>query len=105
MLIDKKELDRLMDRRGFYYEKTLKSEIPENVSYIYLKENDIRRYDEYVILVEVFVSGIWHLYYKQPKMVGFMDSGEHGKIEDEFNFKRVYNMFNKQVELLRNGIR
>lgn len=104
-MLSKNEIDKIMKHRGFYYDKTIKAENPQNTSYVYIKENDVTRYDEYVILVEVFVGGTWHLFYHQPKMVGFMDSGEHGKLEDEFNFKRVYNAFNKQVELLRNGIR
>ena len=104
-MMDKKQIDKLMEHRGFYFDKEIKSDNPQYTSYVYIKENDVRKYDEYVTLVEVYVSGTWHLFYTQPKMVGFLDSGEHGKLEDEFNFKRVYNKFNKQVELLRNGIK
>lgn len=104
-MMNKQELDKLMSKRGFYYDKEIKSDNPQYTSYIYIKKNDVEMYNEYVTLVEVFISGTWHLFYHQPKMIGFMDSGEHGKIEDDFNFKRVYETFNKQVRVLRNGIR
>lgn len=93
-----------MFKRGFHLEREIKSEIPPNTSYVYVKENDVDRYNEYVILVEVYEDGMWHMFYKQPKMVGFMDSGGLGKIDDDVNFKKLYDLFNKQVSLLRDGL-
>lgn len=103
--LEKEKIDKLMRKRGFYFDKEIKNEDPQVKSYVYIKENDVDMYNEYVILVEIYDNCMWHLFYHQPKMVGFMDSGLHGKIEDEFGFRRVYEAFNKQVRVLRNGLK
>lgn len=100
----KNKINEIMFKRGFHLEKELKSEIPHNTMCIYIKENDVDRYNEYVILTEVCLDGTWHMFYQQPKMVGFMDSGNLENIENDIVFKKLYDMFNKQVELLRDGL-
>lgn len=100
------EIRNLMKKRGFNFEKKVVGEgynLPD--SYLFVNESEVNRYAEQVPLVEIFVDGKWHIYYRQNFMVGFMDSGEFGMLEDDVTFKRIYGMFDKQVKCLRDNLR
>ncbi len=98
------DITKIMNNRGFRLEKTTIN--PDGgATCIFLKEADIERYAEHVILVEVLPTQTWHLFYTQNGMVGFMDSGEFGDIGNDIFFKRVYDLFNKQVNCIRDNLR
>lgn len=101
------QIRNIMKTRGFSFEKKFDECCACNapVSYIFVKDSDVDRYAEQIPLVEIYEDGRYHIFYKQNFMVGFMDSGEFGMIEDHVTFKKIYDRFNNQVKILRDNLK
>ena len=56
------------------------------------------------IIVEVFPGGIYHFYWTNKGMLGFLDSGPLQNIDDDEKFDYNYTLFKMQVESLRGKV-
>lgn len=98
--MEKETLTKVMKRRGYSLEKVIPDEI-QGSSFIFINETELQKYYEHVIIVEVYAKGIYHFYYTQSGMLGFMDSGVLDDVMDDDKFKYNYTLFHNQVSLLR----
>ena len=96
----KETLIKVMKDRGFSLEKVLPGEYVGS-SFVFINETELQKYYEQVIIVEVYAKGVYHFYYTQSGMLGFMDSGQLNDIWDNDSFKYNYTLFHNQVNLLR----
>lgn len=101
--MDKSFLIKLLNKRGFNLEKEIDWESGDK-SYFFINQSEMDKYYENVIVLEVFDGGGYHFYYKQTGMLGYMDSGDLGKLDSE-QFEWNYKRFVNQVNCLRNGIK
>ena len=84
-------LIQVMKRRKF----NLKNVNNFEKSFMFMEEN------ENEIVVDVDQNGQYHLYYSNPTMIGFMDSGILDDIWDDKSFQYNYLLFKMQVEQLK----
>lgn len=98
--MEKETLINVMKRRGFSLAKVIPDE-NHGSSFIFIDETELQKFYEQVIIVEVFGGSVYHLYYTQSGMLGYMDSGEMQNVLDDDSFKYNYTLFHNQVGLLR----
>lgn len=92
----------MLKKRGFEFEKEINFE--GGRSFFFLNQNELNRYYENIIILEVYELGSYHFYYKQTGMLGYMDSGDLGMLDNQEQFELNYKRFFNQVNCLRNGI-